>query len=189
VSVKFDAADFAKRAEQLSGAIDQLPYVMSRLMNDAAFQARRVLSESTWPSHVHQKRTSFPGVALHVQKATKSDLTVIIVDTLGRAHLQQHSQGGVVRARGRNLTIPPKGTTRRISARQLIDRTPKRALRRTPTGIFVGQGGMLHLKYSLKPSVTIRADVPFVPDFEDAMRRSVSAGFPAMMDQAMKTRK
>ena len=70
----------------------------------------------------------------------------------------------------------------------MIARTPKRALRITRKGIFVGENGRLKLKYVFAPAAQISKDVPFYEDFERVMRQEIAAAFPGAMKRAMQTR-
>jgi hypothetical protein len=194
--VKFDQAVFERKAKQLQGALDQVPFALSQALNAAVKNARQVLVLNTWPSHVTQRNASFIGRALRTEFSTKRNLRVEIYDDLGRASLSLHADGGVKRAKKR-LAIPPGGTVTRTgrgvrknqTPRSIIDRTPKRALRVTPQGIFVGKGGRLQLKYAFKQQARQPADVPFRDDFETTMRAELRVSFPAALARAMKSRR
>lgn len=194
--VKFDYSDFLRKADELSAAADQVPYALARALNQAAEDAQTVLIVSTWPKSVHVRNTSFMRAALRRIYATKGNLTVEIYDSLHRAQLQKHAIGGTKSAKGGHLTIPSSeipigshGVSKSNRAAALIARTPKRALRITNRGIYVGKGGRLQLKYALRRSVPIPADVPFESDFQTAMRDGMRTAFPYWIARAMKTRR
>lgn len=197
--LRLNLTDFEAKAKALGGAQDQVQYALSRALNTAVQNARRVLVEDTWPQHVTQRNPSFIGRALRTQFSTKRDLRVEIYDDLGRAGLARHADGGTKTPRGRNLAIPPQGAVtaqlgthgvrKALRPAAIIASTPKRALRVTPRGIFVGKGGRLHLMYALKPSAQQPKDVPFREDFEIAMRNDVRTSFPVAMAKAMSTRR
>jgi len=197
IAVKFRMPDIERMTHKVGGAKDQLPFVMAGLLNDGAFKARQVLVTQTWPRGVTVRNAAFMNAALTVDKATKANLRVEIYDKLGRANLQLHAKGGIKTPRGRNLALPlpgsvtygPRGIPLRQRPKGIIARTPKRALRITAGGIFVGEHGRLRLKYSFKPSAAIKADVPFYQDFEYVMRESLRTGFADAMAKAMKTRR
>ena len=105
-TLNLDADSFVRQADDMDAAHDQLPYVVSRLLNDAVFKARQVLVEQTWPEHVHVRNTNFIRAALHVERSTKHNLTAKLVDVIGRAHLYEHVYGGTKQAAGKNLAIP-----------------------------------------------------------------------------------
>ena len=195
-TVEFNLADIERLTKQVGGAADQIPFVMSQLLNDGAFKARQVLVSQTWPRSVTARNASFIAAALRINKSTKGNLRVEVTDVLNRAHLQLHAKGGVKQAR-RRLAIPVPGSVRygahgireRDRPKALIARTSARALRITQRGIFVGQGGRLHLKYSFKPAATQPKDVPFYEDFAFVMRAAVRTGFADAMRRAMRTRR
>jgi hypothetical protein len=195
-SVKFDFSDFERKAVELSAAADQVPYALARSLNEAAEDARQVLILSTWPQHVKQRNTTFMRAALRRRFATKNNLTVEVYDSLHRGHLKEHAIGGTKSAKGGHLTIPSSeipigshGVSKSNRAAALIAKTPKRALRITNRGIYVGRGGRLHLKFALRRSVPIPADVPFESDFATAMRDGMRTAFPYWLKKAMQTRR
>ena len=196
ISLEIDCSAFERRAKELHGQIDQVPYALALAMNEAVKNTRQVLVRDTWPSHVQQRNASFINRALRTSFANKRTLRVEIYDSLGRAHLKLHDAGGTKVAKGR-LAIPPEGAVKRGPSgvrkgqrpHAIIINTPKRALRVTSKGIFVGKGGRLHLMYAFKPSATINADVPFVTDFRDVMSIELRTSFPAAVARAMASRR
>ncbi|MCD0417273.1 hypothetical protein LOC51_08605 [Rubrivivax sp. JA1024] len=198
LEVKFDFSDFERKARELGAVADQIPFALANAMTAAAFKTRDVLVNETWPAHVEARNRSFIRRALRIEKAIKRDLQVEIYDDLGRGNLKLHAKGGTRVAQRRNLAIPPSGTAQRKSGgaikagalpKALVAKTPKRALRITPKGIFVGEGGRLRLKYALKQSAQINKDVPFYEDFQRVMRQEIARAFPTTMRNAMKTRR
>jgi hypothetical protein len=196
LELRFDMSAFERKVREIDGAIDQLPYAIALTMNQAVTNARRVLVQNTWPSHVEQRNAAFIGRALRTKFASKHDLVVEIYDDLGRAHLKLHAGGGTKGARKR-LAIPPTGAVTRTShgvrkadtPRSIIARTPKRALRITPRGIFVGEGGRLRLKYAFKAMASQPKDVPFYDDFQMVMEAELRTSFASAMARAMKGRR
>jgi hypothetical protein len=185
VTVDFNIKDFIAAAERIEGATQVLPYVIANLLNDGAFKTRQVLVQDTWPTHVNARNKNFISAALRVEKANKNNLEVKIYDQLDRGHLKKHAEGGTKQARGNNIAIPDEANVRKGAGgvyksqlpSSIIARTPKRALRITTHGIFVGRGGRLVRMYSLKPTVEIKADVPFYKDFQYVMLNAVRTGF------------
>jgi hypothetical protein len=194
--VAFNLDTFEKRAEELGANIDQVPFALSLALNEAVKGARRVLVEDTWPTHVEVRSKTFMSAALHTDYATKNNLSVKIYDQLGHGSLLMHADGGTKIPKNK-LAIPPTGAVKRTATgvsknqtpRAIIDRTPKRALRVTRKGIFVGKGGRLHLIYAFKSSAHQGADVPFRGDFETAMVEGTRNSFPSAMTRAMLTRR
>jgi hypothetical protein len=167
-------------------------------MTTAAFATRLRLSEQTWPTHVQARNRSFLRAALRVQPARKHNLAVAITDVLNRGNLLLHATGGLRTPRRGRLAIPtwtiaynrgPRGIRKNLLPRAIVDNTPRRALRITERGIFVGEGGRLHLKYSFHANAHIRRDVPFYEDFERFMVQEIEKAFPAAFERAMSTRR
>lgn len=197
MEIRFNFDDFIKRAEALGAAADQVPYSLSRALNQAVQNTRRVLTEATWPSAMEIHNKGFIRRALRMKFSTKSDLRVSIYDDLHRANLAGHAYGGAKTPRGAHLAIPPKGLFARGASgiargsrpRALVASTPKRALRITHKGIFIGEGGSLHLQYAFASSAQQPADVRFEEDFTTSMLNDVRTSFPAAMAGAMATRR
>ena len=195
--IQLDFSDFERKANELSAAADQIPYALSRSLNQAATDAQTVLIVQTWPKSVTMRNSSFMRAALRRKDSTKHNLTVEVYDSLRRANLKMHAIGGTKSPKGAHFAIPNQTDIKRGSSgvgkayrpSALIARTPKRALRITSRGIFVGKGGRLHLKYALKSSTPQPANVPFYDDFRTAMVNGVRTAFPDFIKQAMKTRR
>ena len=196
IELEIDTNAFAKRAVEMHAQIDQVPFALALAMNRAAENTRNALVQNTWPSHVTQRNAGFIGRALRRKYANKRNLQIEIYDSLGRAHLKLHDTGGTKTAKGR-LAIPPQGMVKRGSSgvrkgqrpHAIVMSTPKRALRITSKGIFVGKGGRLQLMYAFAPSASIKADVPFEKDFLELMTLELRLSFRAAVEQAMKPRR
>ena len=196
--VSIDASAFEEMAKRLDGSIDQLPFALSKTLNDAAFAARTVLVQSTWPRHVQQRNASFIGASLRVERATKGNLTAGVYDQLGnRGHLLELARGGTVTpTRSRVFAIPvssdirrgARGVRQQDRPRNLVSNN-RRAVRVTSKGIFIGKGGRLQMVYAFKPSVTIPKRVPFYSDFSEVIVREMAANFASNVAYAMATRK
>ena len=195
-NIQIDTNAFVEQAKRMDGALQQLPFALSTMLNDAAFATRRVLTESTWPKHVNVRNKNFLSASLRVEKASKYRLRVEIYDILERGKLYYHAKGGLVRPfSSRVFAIPVPGHVRRgargVSARDKPRNLPnnKRSVRVTKRGIFVGKGGRLHMIYSFKPAISQPKDVPFFEDFHYAMKAHCRTSFGQHLARAMATRK
>lgn len=197
VSVEFNVKDMIAAAHRVNGAVDQIPYVLSNLLNDGAFKTRQVLVESTWPTHVQVRNQRFISAALQVDKANKHNLEVAVYDRLGHGHLMAHAEGGMKQVSGPHIAIPNQnviritghGVSQPNRPKALIARTPKRALRIKNNMIFIGKHGRLELQYLLRASAKIKKSVPFNEDFKYVMNENVRTGFADAMKKAMATRR
>lgn len=197
IELRLNIDDFAHLAERLNSAVDQVPYALSRTMNDAVFETRRRLVQDTWPRSVTQRKANFPNAIIEVKRSTKTDLEVAIRAKNDRGHLAAHAYGGEKRAAKGNLAIPNKSWVRYTSSgvskpmlpAAIIASTPKRALRILPQGIFVGEHGRLNLRYTFKKMATIKPDVPFERDFASSMSAEIDRIFPWRLAEAMASRR
>lgn len=207
-TLNLDISEFRRKADQMSAAQDQVPYALSRALNDAAKYARRQLISDTWPSHVTVRNTRFLNAVLLTRFSDKHNLRVEVYDSTPdqRAHLELHAKGGVKTPKGARLAIPvagnilgvqptARGVPKNLRAGAIVAATPKRALRIATVkrsgnqGIFIGRGGRLNLIYVLTRQAQIKKSVPFYEDFYDLIRREARLNFPSAMRQAMATRK
>lgn len=196
MEVELFTEDFERITRQLDAAYDQLPFALMLALNDALFETKQVLTDVTWPKAVTVRNATFLDYALHVEKATKDDLSGAIVDQSdGHVHLKLHADSGTKHPRGANFAIPSKAVD--LGAGGAIYKSERpRSLRnsvRIGNRIYQYQGRgkknrKLVLMYTLKPSVNIKADVPFRQDFADAMKESAERHFVPRMMQAMRTR-
>jgi hypothetical protein len=198
MELRLDVSEFEARAKALDAAEDQIPFALSLALNSAVQDARGVLIQDTWPKHVMERNPGFIRWALGMNFSTKQNLRVEIHDERAetRAHLQLHRRGGA-KVANKRLAIPPKGSVVRTAhgvmksqrPYAIITNTPRRALRITEHGIFVGQGGRLHLRYLFYRLVQQPADVPFDDVFAVVMLKEVRESFPAALARAMSTRR
>src|SRR5712671_1061833 len=157
--LKFDVSAFERKAVELNAALDQVPYALSLALNQAVTNARKVLINDTWPSHVQMRNPSFLRGALRLKFSTKRDLRAEVYDALGRGNLEAHAHGGKVRPKqARVFAVPLPGAVRR-TAKGVRSSDLPRNLRNafvTPKGVFQRlRGGGLRKVYSFAPSVTI----------------------------------
>ncbi len=192
--IRFDFSDFERRAREMDAQIRQLPFAISKAMNEAAKVARRTLIEETWPKHVEVRNRHFMRQALRTKFATKHSLRVEVYDQLGRGNLALHAKGGIKKAKSGRLAIPTKAV--RLTARGPATNQKPRNLKRAVVKdnlIFeqVGRGknARLRLLYKLQPTARQPADVPFHRDFADAFRREAQRVFPREMMLAMASRR
>lgn len=202
-TIHIDASDFAQLANRFEGGLRELPWVMSRLLNESVRNARQVLVQQTWPRSINQRNTGFISATLHMEFATKRNLVAEINTESPAARpamkeiVARHAYGGTRRpVRSRFLAVPASawiirtafGVRQDQSPRYLIERTPKRALRITDKGIFVAENGRLQLRYSFHSSTEQPKDVPFVEDFKEVVLQTVRTGFQREMLKALAPR-
>lgn len=191
-----DAEDFAKKSEDMGAALDQMPFALSRALNDAADETYNYLIDQTWPRSVTVRNAGFMRWALRTEFSTKYNLVVSIYDNTPdkRAHLALHASGGVKVAKSGRLAIPTSNVMR--SARGVAPSQKPAVLgRKVVKGNLVFQGtgsgkmSKLKLMYVLTPKANQPKDVPFYADFQSQMTEASSRHFPGRMMEAMKTRK
>ncbi len=198
MQITFDLSEVKKLADELGVMQDQIPFAMSKTLNDAIFATRGVLKE-TWPQHVTQRNPNFPSAVLHVQRSTKSNLTASIDETgVKSATLKDHAEGGVRRpTKSRDFAIPlpwykalyqaQSGLRHGRRAQDIIGKKSTRVVK--GKGIFILHGGRMRLAFIFAPSVTMHKDVPFEEDFQKSIEYAVNRELPAALEYAMKTRK
>lgn len=193
VDLQIDMSEFNRTARSIGGAVDQVPFALSVALNEAAQLTRQHLITETWPRSVTVRNHNFMRAALRIEFSTKANLRVSIFDSLGRAHLKLHAEGGTKQARGR-LAIPTSRVVRGASGVAQAQRPrnlPGAVLKGNLLFRKVGRGksSKLQLMYKLAASASLRKDVPFREDFATVMRHGVTKAFPTAMHRAMATRR
>ncbi|KWV59723.1 hypothetical protein AS156_30550 [Bradyrhizobium macuxiense] len=193
---KIDLAPFEEQVKRMDAAIDQMPFALSRALNDAANDAYEYLIEETWPKAVKVRNASFLRWAMRTKFSTKYDLEVEIFDNTPdqRAHLALHAEGGVKLPKGAHLIVPTDNVSRGASGVRQSQK-PANMVGKVVKGnkIYqaIGRGKTKHLKlmYVLVPRTQQPKDVPFHEDFEQIMIESSRRHFKERMIQAMRSRK
>jgi len=194
-----DLSDFEKKAKQLGGAIDQVPFALVNSLNTGVFAARREIVGEVWPSSVKVRNKRFLTSALRVDKAkvgtfrAGGEASASLFDTLGRAHLQKHARGGTKVPKSGRLAIPVSGKIRRTS-KGVSKRWRPRALvgdryKVLARGIFEAVGGRLQALYIFVTSAKIKKAFPFYETFERVVARTINEEFPAAFHRAMGSRR
>lgn len=193
--VFMDMREFEAKARQMGiFANDQLPFAISRSLNDAMFKDMRPhIINVTWPQAFQVRNKGLPRASMRVEPSTKAKLSAGIFDALGRADLGRHAVGGEKTHSG-TLAIPNRAVIKLHArgkkpwARELDKIVPKRALRVIKgKGIFVGKGGRLHLFYSFSESAHLDKRFRFYEDFAVRAPMAVRARFPGHIQRAIRT--
>jgi len=208
IGLRIDLSAFERKAAEMNAFADQVPFALSKALNEAAVEARKAIVK-TWEEHVKVRRQHFIHQVLHLELSSKRNLRVAYYDQTKdqRGHLKLHAEGGTKVPKGEHLAIPyPKNPLIRMTGAGLLPRamrpkaliasTPKQALRFVKlksgnVGVFVGgavQTGHLELFYTLVKQARIHATVPFEQTWEQVITRELHAQFPRFLEQAMKTR-
>lgn len=193
--VVLDMREFERKAQQMGiFARDQLPYAISRTLNDAMFKdVRPHIINVTWPAAFQVRNKHLPRAAMRVEKSTKQKWSAGVYDALGKADLARHAEGGEKTHSG-TLAIPNRARVKLYArgkkpwARELDRLVPKRALRVIRgKGIFVGEGGSLRLMFSFSESARLDKRFRFYEDFRVRAPAAIRARFPANIQHAIRT--
>jgi hypothetical protein len=191
---EFDTGELFKKIEQWGAAADQMPYALSRALNDAVMDARRHLVDRTWPEHVTVRNSQFIGWALHIEFSDKYNLEAKIYDqSKGNVHLTPHDKGGVKTAQGR-FAIPTKAVTLTAHGER-TDQKPANLRNKVVIGSSIyqqqgrGKNKKLVKMYTLAHQAKQPADVPFSEDFKTVISARINAYFLPRMTEAMATRR
>jgi hypothetical protein len=189
---ELDVGGLMKQAEKWGAAAEQMPYALSRALNDAVKDTREYLIDQTWPNNVEVRNNAFIGWALRINFSTKYNLEATIYDqSRGNVHLPLHDQGGTKTAQGR-FVIPTKAVTL-TSRGARVDQRPDHMRNKVVIGnaIYQRQGRGKNRKlvkmYTLAHQVRQPADVPFTQDFQRVLTAKIDAYFLPRMVQAMAT--
>jgi hypothetical protein len=192
-SVTMDLRQFHSAARSMGiFAADQVPFAISRAINDTLFQETRPqIIGPTWAAAFTQRNKGLPRASIRVNKSHKSHLVGEVYDALGKANLAVHARGGARPKPSSQLAIPNKarvklhGRCRTPWARNVPKVIPARALRVIPgKGIFEGRDGRLHAIYWFRPSAKLSKRFRFYEDFARRTTSGINARFPAFLQAA-----
>lgn len=190
---KIDVTPFEDEARRMNAAADQMPFALSRALNDAANETYESLIENTWTKAVKVRNPNFLRWSLKTKFSTKHDLCVEIYDQKDRGHLALHADGGV-KVGNKQLAIPTSNVQR--GERGVVaNQRPSVLTRKVVKGNLIfqatgnGKGTKLKLMYVLARQANQPKDVPFREDFADMMQRSAEEHFSERMMEAMRTRR
>jgi hypothetical protein len=195
-TLTFDFRQFQEKARQL-GVFkdDQLPFAISRTLNDTMFKdARPQIIGPTWKAAFKVRNAGLPRASIRVLTSTKGNLTAGLYDALGKANLGVHAKGGARPKPSAQLAIPNQQRVRLTAkgrnprARQIpsLVSNPGRAVRVIKgKGVFVGQGGRLHAWYWFRSGATLRKRFRFYEDFRRVTLAGVPRRYPAYLQAAV----
>lgn len=193
--VNIDVSPFEEKVRQMGAAMDQLPFALSRALNDAADETYNALIETTWTQAVKVRNPNFLRWALRTKFSTKYDLTVAIYDNTPdqRGHLALHAEGGLKVGRGRIAV--PTGNVTKTGSGVARDQRPSALSRKVVKGNLIfqatgrGKRQKLKLMYVLAKQARQPKDVPFWDDFSKDMTDSAKRHFSQRVMEAMRTRR
>lgn len=190
-----DFADFRRVARGMGiFADDQLPYAISRSLNDTMMKdVRPQIIGATWTQAFRTRNRGLPRASMRIEFSSKGNLTAGVYDALGKANLKQHATGGARPKPSASLAIPNQqgrvrlhGRGRTPWARNVGAKVPARALRVIPgKGIFVGEGGRLHAIYWFRQSAKLSKRFQFFEDFAMRAQSGLRHRFPAHIQAAL----
>jgi hypothetical protein len=192
-SLNMDLRQFHRAAHAMGiFASDQVPYAISRSINDTLFQdTRPQIIGPTWAAAFTQRNRGLPRASIRVEKSTKGSLVGAVYDALGKANLAVHATGGARPKPRAQLAIPNQQRVRLHArgrtpwARNVPKMIPARALRVIPgKGIFEGREGRLHAIYWFRPSAKLDKRFRFHEDFASRTRAGIMSRFPAHLQTA-----
>ena len=193
--VFLDLREFTKKAHQMGiFAADQLPYAISRTLNDTMHKdVRPRIIGPTWESAFTVRNRGLARASIRVENSSKGKLSAGVFDALGKADLGKHATGGGKTHSG-TLAIPNRARVKLHArgkkpwAKELEKKFGKRAVRKIPgKGLFVGQGGRLHLFFAFKQSAQLDKRFFFYEDFRRVSIASMGRRYPAHIQRAVST--
>jgi len=194
ITLNIDMREFTRKARQMGiFKDDQLPYAIANTLNETMFKdTRPQIIGPTWSAAFTVRNAGLPRAAINVEKASKGKLSAGVFDALGRADLAVHARGGAKTHSG-TLAVPEQSKVRLHArgktpwAKELERRYGKRAVRKTPKGLFVGKGGRLHLYFAFKGGAHLSKRFAFYEDFERRSVAGMARYYPKNIQRAVAT--
>lgn len=197
IVLQFDLSEFKRKARQMGVfADDQLPFAISRTLNDTMFQdVRPQIIGPTWRSAFTVRNSGLPRASMRVETSSKAKWSAGVYDALGKANLAVHAEGGARPKPSAELAIPNQQGRVKLHARgrtpwarAIPKKVPARALRVIKgKGIFVGEGGRLHAWYWFRSGARLSKRFKFYEDFKRVTERGMAVRFPPNLQAAVDT--
>lgn len=196
ITLQFDLSEFRRRAHQMGiFAEDQLPYAISRTMNDTMLRdVRPEIIGPTWSKAFKVRNRGLPRASMRAELSSKHRWVAGVYDALGKANLGVHARGGSRPKPSPMLAVPNQQRVklhargRKPWARDVpkMVANPKRALRVIKgKGIFVGEGGRLHAVYWFRGGAHLAKRFKFYEDFKRVTARGMAQRFPGHIQAAI----
>lgn len=190
--VFLDLREFTKKAHQMGiFASDQLPFAIANALNETMFQdTRPQIIGPTWSSAFVVRNSGLPRASMRVEKASKGSLMAGVFDALGKADLAKHATGGEKTHSG-TIAVPVRSRVRLHArgktpwARDLERKFGRNAVRKTSKGLFVGEGGRLHLVFAFSSHAHLSKRFAFYEDFARVSVAGVARRFPIHIQRAI----
>lgn len=130
--------DITKQLDGFNKIANQMPFIISKSINDIAFQHARQDASDEFKSRMESRDAYFSGKnAFRIKKSSKTNLTVSIYHFKEELGLQQH--GGIEKAKGKYIAVPirsnlakfagvaqNKKIPKRLTISTLMDKAPKK---------------------------------------------------------------
>lgn len=178
----------------------QLPFAMSKALNDTAFRIRKQIVKKSWPRSVNVKARGFANAAFRVDKAGKRRLKASVYDRLGSRVFDRLIHGKPhFPYRGAHLAIPVARRTKLITAGGKLSAIGKRALTPGTKGIYeadFGRGPGIwkdwgkqghELLFVLKPMSRTPKKFDFYGDSDRVARRFLPVYMKRAVQYAIRT--
>ncbi|GJD52479.1 hypothetical protein OPKNFCMD_5245 [Methylobacterium crusticola] len=194
----FDFSDCARVARNLGLIERELPFAMSKALNEAAKKTREHLVGDVWPSHVKMKNKSFVNASLRVEPSKASDfragraMAVAVYDRLMHVNMNRLEKGGIKTARGGKVAIPTARVGRGAGGAVRQNQKPRNLRRSVRKGDLIfqangrGKNSRLTLMYKLQAATRIRPAVPWHAEFNKTMRDEMRVAFPRVVGELVK---
>src|SRR3954464_11508631 len=107
IDVQLDMRDFERAALNAGQALDQVPFALSRALNDAAKVARTEIVDVQWPRSMNVHNRAFMGWMMRTDFADKRNLKVRVYNREPREFLPRQAEGGTKGPhRGTQIALP-----------------------------------------------------------------------------------
>lgn len=198
--------DIRSNIREVSRGLDllqrqQLPFAISRALNDSAFGVRKRIVSRTWPrADLEVRNRGFIRASMRVKKASKVKLRASVYDRLGRGFMPLQAEGGTKRPRSSSKLAVPINARRtaggRIRKRDLpssLRANPRAFLIRAKSGhqMIVERQGRARLPirvlYHLTSSAVVDKSFAFYEDAEASSLRQFPRHFERRLRDALRT--
>ncbi len=117
--------DITKQLDGFNKIANQMPFIISKSINDIAFQHARQDASDEFKSRMESRDAYFSGKnAFRIKKSSKTNLTVSIYHFKEELGLQQY--GGIEKAKGKYIAVPIRSNLAKFAGVAQNKKIPKR---------------------------------------------------------------
>lgn len=169
-NLRLDVDSNASKVQRaIQGLSKQMPFATAGALTATAFDVRKAMVKTIYPSSFGVKNRSFANAMFRVDKANKKKLEARLYDRFSKDYMVNQAEGGVKQKRGRYIAVPSTDRPK-VSGKATYNRVhPRTILTRPKAFVQYAKGSTMILerrtkkRYPLKKLYVLYTGSPRIP--------------------------